>query len=467
MADQSQSGSGTTFTDSTGNSSSNGALDAFAAGTAMGIGYGRNDTATQVAQDAAGNRYEFGGSGPGSTNVTKGTPAKSWDCSGIAGDMYDAYTGRGQGKEYTTDASGQRMNTTSDFGAMGFEKGYQPGAFNIGVDNRPGASGHMVSELPNGAHVESSGPDGVEYGSGARSVNDPMFNQQWHLPGSGEFDSNAANAASSAIKNSYRHYAKGERRPYSSYLDDWDQPKLPGQIAINFQDPNWKTQSNWDGTRYDADGSPVFPSVSIRDRIDGKPYVAAPPHGHEQGWWGSPDQIEHYQTCPTCSNNQRHAPYKKPRRRRAISEHPSREFLHKLMQHIEDNGWQGVTLKEHPGDAPKSGYMVSLRGREQNFPIDELSGQKLLDYIKDNHELINSDPENYLGGWLESNRWYNDVSHRHHRDKGLLPAATDAFRNDQLALYDLDNDQAIDTDEAGWMTGAPWKVGHYDLPQGP
>lgn len=148
--------------------------------------------------------------------------------------------------------------------------------------------------------------------------------------------------------------------------------------------------------------------------------------------------------------------------RQAVPEHPSRKWLHDLMDHIEGNGWGGMTIKDNPGDAPGSGYMVSLKGKEQNFPINDLSGKKMLDYIRENHDVINSDPSHYLGGWLEANRWYNDVSHHHNRDKGLLPAATDAFKNNQLALYDLDNDKAIDTEEAGWMTGAPWKVGHHD-----
>ena len=146
--------------------------------------------------------------------------------------------------------------------------------------------------------------------------------------------------------------------------------------------------------------------------------------------------------------------------RHAVPEHPSRKYLDDLMRHVEENGWAGMTVKEHPGDAPGSGYMVSIKGTEKKIPMDELSGQALREFLEKHHADINADPENYMGGWQEGRDWYNDVSHRHDRDKGLFPAAKDAFQNDQLAMYDLDNDRVIGTDEAGWMTGAPWIVGH-------
>lgn len=146
--------------------------------------------------------------------------------------------------------------------------------------------------------------------------------------------------------------------------------------------------------------------------------------------------------------------------RLAVPEHPSRQYLHKLMEHIEENGWGGMTIKEVPGDGPKSGYMVSLKGTENKIPLDELSGKSLKEFMEKWHDTINADPEHYMGGWQEGRNWYNDVSRRHDENKGLFPAAKDAFQNDQLALYDAGNDKVIGTDEAGWMTGAPWIVGH-------
>ncbi len=143
----------------------------------------RADAAGSKAQNAAGSDYELGGAGPGSTNVLTGQPAKSTDCSGIAGDMLNTLTGKPADGEAATDSEGVRFNTTSDFAAMGFEPGAKPGAFNMGVNPKPGAEGHMSVQLPSGANVESSSTDGVEYGAGARGVNDKLFTQQWHLPG--------------------------------------------------------------------------------------------------------------------------------------------------------------------------------------------------------------------------------------------------------------------------------------------
>jgi SAM-dependent methyltransferase len=143
----------------------------------------RADAADSKAQNAAGGSYELGGAGEGSTNVLTGDPSKSFDCSGIAGEMMNTLTGKPTDGEAATDSTGTRFNTTSDFEAMGFEPGAKPGAFNLGVNPKPGADGHMSVQLPSGANVESSGTDGVEYGSGARGVSDPAFTQQWHLPG--------------------------------------------------------------------------------------------------------------------------------------------------------------------------------------------------------------------------------------------------------------------------------------------
>lgn len=338
-----------------------GDLTGLEAGTGLGVGYGRNDTATNFAKGVAGKPYDYGSSGPESKDVDTGGKGKSWDCSGLQGDITNAFLGLSTEGDYPKDATGQRFNTTSDFAAMGFEPGYQPGAYNIGVNPQKGTSGHMAGELPNGQGVESSSSGGVEYGSGAADVN--SFQQQWHLPGSGEYDSGAASAAMKGM------------------------------------------------------------------------------------------------TSPSDAGSTQALTNKTSLRRRAVPEHPSRKYLDDLMKHIEGNDWGGMTIKEMPGDGPTSGYMVSLHGREEKIPLDELSGQHLLDYMHRHHDDINSDPENYLGGWRDGQNWYSDVSHHHSRDKGLFPAARDAFQNRQLALYDIDNDRGIGTDEAGWMTGAPWIVG--------
>jgi hypothetical protein len=94
---------------------------------------------------------------------------------------------------------------------------------------------------------------------------------------------------------------------YDHYVNDTG-PNFPGKTVVDFTDPQWQTKTNWDGSRYDADGSPVFPFVPHSDRVKGEPYFISPEHAHPKGWYGSPDYIEHRQTCPTCSTGQRHAP---------------------------------------------------------------------------------------------------------------------------------------------------------------
>lgn len=145
--------------------------------------------------------------------------------------------------------------------------------------------------------------------------------------------------------------------------------------------------------------------------------------------------------------------------RQAIPEHIDRKWKNDAMQAVEDSGWQGLTLHDRPGDAPQHGYMVSIPGHEEHHPMDELSGETLGDYGDRKRDIINEDG-NYQGGWAESRDWYNDVS-RNYND--LWHADKAAFQGDQLALYDIDRDRSFDTDEAGWMTGAPWIVGGKDL----
>jgi hypothetical protein len=95
------------------------------------------------------------------------------DCSGYISQIYSAMTGKPT-----------HFTTTANFAALGFQRGYRPGALNIGVTPLPGNSGHMAGTLPNGVNVESGGSSGgVKYGSstGAQSG---QFSDHWYfLPG--------------------------------------------------------------------------------------------------------------------------------------------------------------------------------------------------------------------------------------------------------------------------------------------
>jgi hypothetical protein len=119
-----------------------------------------------LAQQASGRPYDYGGTG---------SQGRSYDCSGFMSSLYGAYTGQSPTQRHFT--------TTSNFPSLGFQPGYQDGAFNIGVNPQPGMSGHMAGTLPNGVNVEAGGPkDMVQYGGSAAGAQHPQFSQQWHLP---------------------------------------------------------------------------------------------------------------------------------------------------------------------------------------------------------------------------------------------------------------------------------------------
>ncbi len=134
-------------------------LPAFAQGGVAG--------AIQFAQQFGdGRRYKYGGVGP-----------DGFDCSGFMSAIYGVLTDQDPFKRYFT--------TESDFEALGFQKGFQPGAFNIGVRRGGGGpNSHMAGTLPNGVNVESGGSHGsTEYGGDAAGAMD--FPIKYFLPMSG------------------------------------------------------------------------------------------------------------------------------------------------------------------------------------------------------------------------------------------------------------------------------------------
>ncbi|GJO36562.1 hypothetical protein NJB1604_00060 [Mycobacterium marinum] len=104
------------------------------------------------------------------------------DCSGAISDLYEVLTTgqSGPGRMFTT------TNFASDAEAakFGFQPGYQPGAFNVGVTPLPGSSGHMAATLPNGVNFEGGGGTGggAQYGGSATGALDPQFSKHYYLP---------------------------------------------------------------------------------------------------------------------------------------------------------------------------------------------------------------------------------------------------------------------------------------------
>lgn len=130
-------------------------------------GYGSNvDQAIGLAQSANGKPYTWGGA-----DLTKGLA----DCSGAVSSLTAVITGQPQG---------QRLFNTESFPAYaeanGWQRGYAPGQFNVGVKHGGAGGGHMAATLPNGMPFES-GSNGITYGQGQGALN-PSFTEQWHLP---------------------------------------------------------------------------------------------------------------------------------------------------------------------------------------------------------------------------------------------------------------------------------------------
>lgn len=137
-----------------------GAIPGFENGGAVG--------AIDYAYNNAGKAYQFG----------------PFDCSMYMSQIYARMAGLPPGRYFTTD---------SDFAALGFKKGYKPGALNIGTNGGSGSNGHMAGTLPNGVNVENSGSAGSMYGAGAKGAND--FTQQWYYepPNAGDMGDMQAN----------------------------------------------------------------------------------------------------------------------------------------------------------------------------------------------------------------------------------------------------------------------------------
>jgi len=116
----------------------------------------------------------------------------------------------------------------------------------------------------------------------------------------------------------------------------------------------------------------------------------------------------------------------------------------------------GFTLRDHVGDGPTSGHMVSLyKDSEFKRPIRELNADDVRNFVSKNAEALDK-PHHYLGGWLEGGHFYLDVSvHVPEMNR----ATTEAVRNHQLGIYDLNNGRTLDTSEAGYLTGHPGVVG--------
>lgn len=98
----------------------------------------------------------------------------------------------------------------------------------------------------------------------------------------------------------------------------------------------------------------------------------------------------------------------------------------------------GFTMHDHPGDAPKDGFMVSIdQSSEQKMPLVDVTPQRIADYMSVHQQEL-KDPNNYLGGWVFRGTTFLDIS-RWVPDE--QQAMTLAKANHQLAIYDLSSGQ--------------------------
>lgn len=111
-----------------------------------------------------------------------------------------------------------------------------------------------------------------------------------------------------------------------------------------------------------------------------------------------------------------------------------------LIDAIHKNG--GFSVKDHLGDGPKAGYMVSKnKSTEQAFPEGGFGPQHIQGYL-DQHQKELASPNAYFGAWHdpESKKVYLDVSH-HYPD---FEKAKQVGRNaHQLALYDVGEGKTV------------------------
>ena len=102
----------------------------------------------------------------------------TFDCSMYMSQIYAAMAGLPQGQRYFT--------TESDFEALGFKKGYKPGALNVGIRRGGGGpNSHMAGTLPNAINVENSS-NGSLYGDGAAGADTFPIQYYYEPPMAGD-----------------------------------------------------------------------------------------------------------------------------------------------------------------------------------------------------------------------------------------------------------------------------------------
>lgn len=144
------------------------------AGLAPGAGFANPNVNAMIAAAQAGS----GGKYAAASDLVNGLS----DCSGAVSDLYEILK-TGQSTP-ARDFSTANFATPAGAAALGFQPGYAPGAFNVGVHQGGPGGGHMAATLPNGVNFESGGGtgQGATYGGRAVGALNPEFESQYHIP---------------------------------------------------------------------------------------------------------------------------------------------------------------------------------------------------------------------------------------------------------------------------------------------
>lgn len=90
---------------------------------------------------------------------------------------------------------------------------------------------------------------------------------------------------------------------------------------------------------------------------------------------------------------------------------------------------------------PKEGYFVSLPNKENIFNLSDLSDIVIMGYICDNlDQLLNKNAKYFLGGWIDKDRVYLDVSIQLFEPQEAILLG---IKNQQKAIFDAYEQKVI------------------------
>lgn len=118
-------------------------------------------------------------------------------------------------------------------------------------------------------------------------------------------------------------------------------------------------------------------------------------------------------------------------------------FTSELLEQLKNNGGFSYNINTH--DSPTSGYMVSLQGCEEVYYSEDITEDTIPGYITRYAKQLLI-PGSYLGGWVDGETVYLDVSINIDDLQDALALARD---NDQLAIFDLQAGESIYLDKPG------------------